>query len=127
MRGADIDDVCVTANPVVQMIETDLSIAFSKPRLQYSHSNCVALRIVKCDVANLKRRVRNVSNRIESVRCIQYTLAVIPARSNRYIIVLPMLLPVCFFFMHLKPIRAHLRSRCPRSPSEEIQCAVSAK
>jgi hypothetical protein len=70
MRGADINDVCVTANSVVQMMKPVLSIAFVKLRLQYSHSNCVALRIVKCDVANLKKRVRNVGNRIESVRWI---------------------------------------------------------
>ncbi len=42
---------------MIQMIEVNNNghLAFAKPKLQLSHSDCIVLSIVECEVANLKK------------------------------------------------------------------------
>jgi len=52
-----VDDVRITSDMMIQMIEVDNNgcLAFAEPKLQLSHSNCVVLGIVKREVADLKK------------------------------------------------------------------------
>ncbi len=42
---------------MIQMIEVDNNgrLTFAEPKLQLSHSDCIVLGIVECEVANLKK------------------------------------------------------------------------
>jgi len=52
-----VDDVRITSDTMIQMIEVDNNgrLTFAEPKLQLSHSDCIVLGIVECEVANLKK------------------------------------------------------------------------
>ncbi len=52
-----VDDVRITSDTMIQMIEVDNNgrLTFAKPKLQLLHSNCVVLGVVKREVADLKK------------------------------------------------------------------------
>ena len=56
VRRADIDDVSIALDAMIQWVEVDHSgkLAFSKHRFQLLHCHCIALSIIKCKVADLK-------------------------------------------------------------------------
>jgi len=57
MRGANVDDMGVAVNLMVDMIKADLVcyIVFVQQSLQCIHGSCVILGIVEGNVANLMR------------------------------------------------------------------------
>jgi len=59
MRRADIDDVSISPDAMIQWVEVDHGgkLVFSKHRFQLPHCHCIALSTIKCKVANLKRLV----------------------------------------------------------------------
>ena len=59
MRGADIDDVCVTPDAIIQRVEADQVgyLAFGQQVLKLFHGRCVVPGIVESEVADLKWRL----------------------------------------------------------------------
>jgi len=59
VRRADIDDVSISPDVMIQWVEVDHSgkLAFSKHRFQLPHCHRITLSTIKCKVANLKRLV----------------------------------------------------------------------
>jgi hypothetical protein len=54
MRGADIDDVCITLDTMFYRMKVDLRcLTIGKPRLELPHCYGIVLGIVECEVANL--------------------------------------------------------------------------
>jgi hypothetical protein len=56
---ADVDDMRITPDTMVQMIEVDGFLAFGEQRVQLLHSNCVVLGIVEREVTDLKKSLEN--------------------------------------------------------------------
>lgn len=52
-----VDDVRITSDTMIQMIEVNNNgrLAFAEPKLQLSHSDCVVLGVVEREVADLKK------------------------------------------------------------------------
>jgi hypothetical protein len=64
MRGADIDDVCVTPDTMFDRMKVDLGcLAIGKPRLELPHCHGIVLGIVECEVANLMENFGILVNR----------------------------------------------------------------
>lgn len=57
MRGADVNDMRVTSDALIQVIEVDRNgcLAFREQRLQFSHSHRIVLGVVECEVADLRK------------------------------------------------------------------------
>ena len=57
MRGTDVDDVGVAPDVMIQWVEADHGgeLAFSEHRLQLPHCHRIALSVIECKVADLKR------------------------------------------------------------------------
>jgi hypothetical protein len=57
VRGTDVDDVGVAPDAMIQWVEADHGgeLAFSKHRLQLLHRHRIALSVIECKVADLKR------------------------------------------------------------------------
>jgi len=128
MGRADIDDVGITPDVILRMVETDhLSYpAFGQQVLQqvlkHFYGYCVVGGIVKSEMANLNWRLAS-----EHIDYEENTLAVMPAQLSRKRIVLAMLRPMCLFLRRLNPISAAFSERHLVVLSEQIQCAVSPK
>ena len=56
VRRADIDDVSIVMDTMIQWVEVDHSgkLAFSKHRFQLPHHHHIALSVIECKVADLK-------------------------------------------------------------------------
>jgi len=56
VRRADIDDVSIALDAMIQWVEVDYSgkLAFSEHRFQLLHRHRIALSVIKCKVADLK-------------------------------------------------------------------------
>jgi len=56
VRRANIDDVSIALDTMIQWVEVDHSgkLAFSEDRFQLPHRHRIALSIIKCKVADLK-------------------------------------------------------------------------
>ncbi len=52
-----VDDVRITSDTMIQMIEVDNNgrLVFAELKLQLSHSDCVVLGVVEREVADLKK------------------------------------------------------------------------
>ena len=128
MGRADIDNVGVTPDAILHMVETDhLGYpAFGQQVLQQVlkrfHGHRIVGGIVKSEMADLNWRLAS-----EHIDYEENTLAVMPARSSRKRIVLAMLQPVYLFLRRLNLISAAYSERHPVILSEQIQCAVSPK
>jgi hypothetical protein len=46
--------VCITPDTMVQVIETACRLAFREKGLESTHCSCIILRVVKCEVPDLK-------------------------------------------------------------------------
>jgi hypothetical protein len=57
VRGTDVDDVGIAPDAMIQWVEADHGgeLAFSKHRLQLPHRHRIALSVIECKVADLKR------------------------------------------------------------------------
>jgi len=54
MRGANVDNVCITSNTVFQIIKVDGRLASGEQRLQLFHGYSIVLGVVECEVADLE-------------------------------------------------------------------------